>query len=168
MVVGLNSSKHHKASLETAKCIYSFSLIFIEREAMSIPSIPVDTLACISKSNWWFHVVIFRFSLLMWGIFHIYTSKTIATFLKLKQFMRNYTDHPDMHVTIWSYALLELLDENVIFHRANVKVHVPLMSNQKKNSSLRRRPEWIECMFVKHPWSHPRAVALDVKLLHPL
>ena len=40
-----------------------------------------------------------------------------------------------------------------------------LSNAKKKNSSLYTRPEWIECLFVRHPWSRPRATALDVKLL---
>ena len=31
-----------------------------------------------------------------------------------------------------------------------------------------RMPEWIECMFVRPHWPHPRAMALDIKLRHPL
>jgi hypothetical protein len=26
----------------------------------------------------------------------------------------------------------------------------------------------MECMFVEHPWPHPKVMALDVELLHPL
>ena len=39
---------------------------------------------------------------------------------------------------------------------------------KKKNSRLRRSPEWIECLFVKHPWPHPRVMTLDVRLFHLL
>lgn len=43
-----------------------------------------------------------------------------------------------------------------------------LNPTKKKNSSFRRRPEWIECVVVEHPRLCPRAMVLDVKPLRPL
>ena len=37
-------------------------------------------------------------------------------------------------------------------------------NHKKKNSALRRRLEWLECLFVEHPWPCPRAVVRGTTL----
>ena len=41
-------------------------------------------------------------------------------------------------------------------------------SKEKKNSGPCPGPEWIKCMFIRHPWPYPRVLAFGVILLHPL
>ena len=43
-----------------------------------------------------------------------------------------------------------------------------LHDQKKKDSGLRRRPEWIKRLYVKHPRPCLTEVAFDVKLLRPL
>ena len=51
----------------------------------------------------------------------------------------------------------------------NSSYSIEVSYQKKKNNFVsENRPEWLKCLFVRHPWPYPHVVALDVVLLHPL